>query len=255
MYAEERQALLSRRLEEVGRLRVAQLASELEVSTETVRRDIAALEKDGLARRVHGGAVSAHRLRPLEPGVAERQGLHQERKRRIAQSALSFLPEAGGSAIFDAGTSVHELVAQLPFQLNFTAITHGVHAASELTRHPDASIQLIGGTVRGKTAAAVGSGTVSSYRALGVDVAFLGTNGVSLQRGLTTPDPDEAAVKHALIHAADVVVLLADSSKIGAELMVSFADLGDVDVIITDSDLDQSIFESFTATGVEVILS
>lgn len=253
MYADERQALLTRRLSEVGRLRVAQLATELRVSTETVRRDIAALEKTGVARRVHGGAVLAQRLRALEPGVDERTSLNADRKARIAQAALSFLPETSGSVIFDAGTSVHQLVAALPADCQLTAITHSVHAAWEISRYPEVKLQLVGGTVRGATAAAVGADTVDAFRHFGCDVAFVGTNGFSPQRGFTTPDADEAAVKSAIVRAADTVVMLADSSKFGAEFLIRFADLSNVDVIITDSDIDPGMADSIRAREIELV--
>ena len=108
MYAAERQQLLAERLQHDGRLAVIDLAEELEVSSETIRRDLAVLEREGVAQRVHGGAVATRALTILVPNLAQREVVHAEQKRRLAREAARLLPEAGGSVVLDAGTTLSE---------------------------------------------------------------------------------------------------------------------------------------------------
>jgi DeoR family fructose operon transcriptional repressor len=109
--------------------------------------------------------------------------------------------------------------------------------------------------VRPTTHAAVGEDTVAALDLLRVDVAFVGTNGLSARHGLTTPDHGEAAAKRAIIASARLTVVLVDSSKIGREQTVRFADLRDVDVVVTDSDIERSDVEALEHQGVEVLVA
>ena len=116
-------------------------------------------------------------------------------------------------------------------------------------------MHLLGGRVRGLTQATVGGETVEALGRLSCDVAFLGTNGLSPEHGLSTPDPDEAAVKRAMVRAARRRVVLADASKIGATLLVSFAALNDVEVLVTDSGLHEADRQQLVNAGLEVVVA
>jgi DeoR family fructose operon transcriptional repressor len=120
---------------------------------------------------------------------------------------------------------------------------------------PGAALSLIGGRVRGLTAAAVGADTVRAIESLRPDVAYIGTNGVSASFGLSTPDPDEAAVKRAIVRSARRVVVVADADKFGAELLVGFASLRDIDVLVTDTAPDGDLAEALADAEVEVWLA
>ncbi|OUZ11723.1 D-beta-D-heptose 1-phosphate adenosyltransferase [Aeromicrobium sp. PE09-221] len=251
MYAAERQAMLAGRLLRDGRLVVVELAAEFGVSGETVRRDLAVLEREGLAQRVHGGAVPARSLLG-ETALAQRETQYQQEKKRIAQVALDFVPD-GGSIGFDAGSSVEQLVDALPTDAVATVLTHAVPIAAKLTSLETADIHVIGGRIRGITGAAVGQHAVEAYRHTRLDVAFVGTNGISESHGFSTHDADEAAVKRALVGAARRVVMLADSSKLGAEPIFTFADLADVDVLVTDSGANDDALAPLREAGIEVL--
>lgn len=255
MYAAERQQLLAERLHQDGRLAVIDLAEELDVSSETIRRDLAVLERDGLAQRVHGGAVAARALTILEPGLAQRASTNAEQKERIAREAAAFLPEAGGSMVLDAGTTISHLVDAIPLDHALTVITHSIPTASKLTAIPSVNLHLLGGRVRGVTAAAVGQSTVDALSTVQVDICFLATNAASPGHGLSTPDAEEAAVKRALAKSARKVVALFDASKFSAEHVFSFASYDDIDVVITDKDADAKDVEALRAHGVEVVLA
>ena len=126
---------------------------------------------------------------------------------------------------------------------------------ARLAAMPSVSLQLLGGRVRGLTQAAVGEQTLRVLDTLRVDIAFIGTNAISVRHGLSTPDSDEAAVKRAMVCAANYVVVAADSSKIGREDFVSFAPISSVDTLITDSEISAADRDQLTESGVEVVVA
>jgi DeoR family fructose operon transcriptional repressor len=138
-----------------GRMSVAELASEYDVTTETVRRDLSALEAMGLVRRVHGGAVPATALTSLEYGLAERDVARVAEKEAIARSALDLLPSAGGSIVIDAGTTTVRFAEALPRDRRLVVYTHSVPVAARLAVNPAVELHLLPGTVRPATQAAV----------------------------------------------------------------------------------------------------
>jgi DeoR family transcriptional regulator, fructose operon transcriptional repressor len=123
----------------------------------------------------------------------------------------------------------------------------------ELADRAGTQVHLLGGRVRGRTLATVDDWAIRTLRELRPDVVVLGTNGCSLAGGLTTPDPAEAAVKRAMAEAGRRVVLLADHTKLGEDHFVRFADVADLDVLITDTGADQAACDELAATGCEVV--
>ncbi|MFD7018555.1 DeoR/GlpR family DNA-binding transcription regulator [Streptomyces sp. NPDC059928] len=251
MYAPERQQEILRIARESGRVDVLSLAETFQVTAETVRRDLKALDRAGLVRRVHGGAIPAGRL-DFEPDLAERESTAADEKDRIVRAALAELP-AEGSVILDAGSTIARLAAELPLDSGLTLVTHALPVAARLANHPAIDLHLVGGRVRHRTRAAVDAWALRAYGEIRADVAFLGTNGFGVAHGLTTPDLAEAAVKRAAIAAARRVVLLADSAKHGQEHFARFGDMADVDVLITDSGLSPHDAAAIEAAGTEVV--
>lgn len=255
MYAAERQLLLTELLVRHGRVSVNELAADLDVSTETIRRDLSVLERAGTAKRVHGGAVLSSAYSRLEASLAQRTGERPDLKARIASAALEFLPETGGSVLLDGGSTVAHLAERLPGDRRLTVLTHSVAIAHLLLGHDGIALHTVGGRVREITGVAVGQTTVDALRTTRTDVAFIGTNGITADHGFSTPDSEEAAVKRALVRAARRVVVLADATKIGRDTTVSFADLADVDVLVTDSQPNGAMMRAFAAHGVEVVVA
>ena len=255
MYAEERQQAIASLVMSQGRASVAELAQAYDVTTETVRRDLAVLDKAGVLRRVHGGAVPVRALHLVEPGVGERETTRSEHKDAIAAAATEFFPLGGASVLMDAGTTTARIAAQLPADRDLVVVTNSVPIAARLAGMPSVSLQLLGGRVRGLTQAAVGEHTLRVLDTLRVDIAFIGTNAVSVRHGLSTPDSDEAAVKRAMVRAANYVVVAADSSKIGREDLVSFAPISSVDTLLTDSEITAADREQLIESGVEVVVA
>jgi DeoR family fructose operon transcriptional repressor len=256
MYATERRGLIERSLLEEPRVSVAELAERLSVTTETVRRDLGVLERAGVLRRVHGGAVRAGEGSLAEADLRERSGRSGAAKRAIAARALTALGEGfTGSLLLDAGTTTAALAELLPARLagiRVEVVTHSVMLAAVLSMPGGLALSSIGGRVRDTTGAAVGASTVASIEALRPDVAFIGSNGVSAGFGLSTPDPDEADVKRAIVRAARRVVLLADASKFGRESLQRFARFDDVDILVTDREPDGALADALEAAGTEI---
>ncbi|MFE7845145.1 DeoR/GlpR family DNA-binding transcription regulator [Microbacterium sp. NPDC057407] len=256
MYATERQDAIERLIATDGRVSVVDLAGRFAVTTETVRRDLAQLESVGALRRVHGGAVAGERGSTNEPSLPERVVRHSAAKAAIGAVASEALgADFRGSVFFDAGTTTAAVADHLAPRLAdepIEVVTHALTIAHSLAGIPGVALSLIGGRVRGLTAAAVGADTVRAIEALRPDVAFLGTNGVSSRFGLSTPDPEEAAVKKAIVRSARRVIVVADAEKHGRELLVSFAPLTAVDVLVTDVAPEGDVEDALRDADVEV---
>ncbi|GAA4780335.1 DeoR/GlpR family DNA-binding transcription regulator [Microbacterium gilvum] len=255
MYATERRELIEQALADDARVAVAELAERLAVTTETVRRDLAVLERAGVLRRVYGGAVPAGRGSLAEADLRERAGRSGAAKRAIAERAAAEIGDGfAGSLLLDAGTTTGALADLLPARLagaRAEVVTHAIALAAGLST-ADVALSVIGGRVRGITGAAVGARTVDAIEALRPEIAFIGTNGLSAEFGLSTPDPDEADVKGAIVRSARRVVLLADATKFGEESLQRFARLDEIDVLVTDAAPEGDLAAALRDAGVEV---
>lgn len=256
MYAEERQEAIAELIARRGRAAVTMLADMFSVTPETVRRDLDRLERRGLVRRVHGGAVPAGVLTVLETGVAaDREQERTAAKDRIAAAAADLLPGAGGSIALDAGTTTSRLLGHLARDGDLTVVTNAVPIAARLATHPGVHLHVVGGRVRGSTQAAVGPVATAMLERMHTDVAFLGTNGLTATFGASTPDGEEAATKRALAAVGQQVVVLADATKLGREHFHQFAPIEAIDILITDRDAPSHIVADLEDTGVKVVLA
>jgi DeoR family fructose operon transcriptional repressor len=227
------------------------LVDDLGVTSETIRRDLTVLERAGVLRRVHGGAIPIERL-GFEPGLAARDAVMTGEKERIAKAALAALPQEG-AVIIDAGTTTGRLAAVLPTDRELTVVVNAPPLAVALASRPNLTVIMLGGRVRGRTLATVDDLALRPLEHLFVDVAFMATNGCTPEHGLTTPDPAEAAVKCAMVRAARRAVLLADHTKFSQDYMARFAELSDIDVIYSDTGLDRGLAAELEAAGPEVV--
>src|SRR6266496_5219396 len=253
MYAEERQLWIVERARSVGRVEVAALAEELSVTTETVRRDLTTLERHALLRRVHGGAIPIERL-GFEPALAARDSVLTAEKERIARLAIAELPDEG-TILLDAGTTTARLADVLPTDRELVVLTNALPIAMSLSVRPNITVLMIGGKVRGRTQAAMDAWALQALADSYVDVAFIGANGITPERGLTTPDTTESAVKRSMIRAARRAVVLADHTKVGQDHLSRFATLDEIDTLITDSGLDAQLAEELRGQGPRVVLA
>ncbi len=255
MYAVERQQAIAELVAERGRLSVNELADEYGVTTETVRRDLDVLERAALLRRVHGGAVRVESVTALELALADRTRENANEKDLIAKAALAYLPKANGALILDAGSTTSRMATMLPTDRTLTLLTNSVPIAARVAGSATIALHLLPGRVRPTTQAAVGDELIAALSVVRADVAFMGTNGISRGHAFSTPDPHEAAAKRAMIASANRVVVLADSSKFGAEATIRFAEHADVDVVITDSAAPAREVDSLRELGIEVVVA
>ena len=247
LVAERRQALIDT-VRTYGRLEVAVAAAELGTSTETIRKDLIALESQGLLDRVHGGALQRQSL-TFEPDIRSRTENLAE-KRRIAARAIEEVPQDG--AIFiDAGSTTQVFAELLTGTPGLQVFTNALTVAGILAGKNFANCHTIGGRVRPNSLAEVGSLAQRVFDEFRFDVAFVGTNAASFSRGLCTPDPEEAAIKRAIIVNSERVLLLADHTKFGRDSLVKYADLDEIDLVITGVEIEEEHQMALTDAGVQ----
>lgn len=253
MFPEERRRVILERMWSGASVKVGELSTEFGVSESTIRRDLRELEESGLLARTHGGALPAESTL-AEPTFAEKTDQHLAEKRAIGVMAASLVRD-GDSVILDAGTTTLEAARALRGCRNLTVVTNAFHIAAELADVESIHVIVIGGSVRGKTLALVGPMAERALEEVNVDWAFIGTNGIDLERGLTTPTQAEAAVKRRMIGAARQVAVLTDSSKVGKVAFATVAALSNSQVVITDQGADPDFVTELVTRGLKVMLA
>jgi DeoR family fructose operon transcriptional repressor len=233
-----------------GSVDVADLARRYGVTTETIRRDLSDMQERHLLRRVHGGAVPIERMNH-EPMVDARDRVNAEQKLRIAQVAVSEVPEQG-SVIIDSGTTTGRLAQVFPVDRDVHVVTNSLTTALTLSRRGIQNLTVVGGTVRTTRLSMVDETTRDGLRDMAVDVLFTSCDGLSFKHGLTTPYREEHTLKRAMIERAQRVVALVDSSKFGNVQMFSFAKFDEIDVLVTDTGVDPEAADFLTSHGIEV---
>lgn len=258
MYAEERRRQIASLTAVEGRVNVTELASRFDVTAETIRRDLAVLDNEGTVHRVHGGAVASQSFQTNELPVDARSKSASGAKSAIARAAMNYLPAPQGGMFLDAGTTISalsELIAEHPYARQWSIVTNCLPTSLNLASAGLEEVQLLGGSVRSITQAVVGDTALRTLALMRADVAFIGTNALTLDHGLSTADSQEAAVKRAMIINARKVVVLCDASKMGCDYLVSFASVDDIDVVITDAAAPPAFVEALREREVEVVLA
>lgn len=262
MYAEERRQAIVRLASARGRVSVTDLAVQFAVAPETIRRDLDVLVRTGLVDRVHGGAIPRSSFGTNESSARERRTTRGDAKAAIARAAMEYLPEAHGSIILDGGTTTGALAAEItlateqdPTSGPLTVITDSVRTGLELSTTRNLSVHLLGGVIRDVTETVVGATALTMLGRVAADVAFLGTNGLSADYGLTTPDVEEAAVKRLMASRSHRCILLADASKFDTDYLCTFAELDQLDVLITDAQPPTRLAQALAAHEIEVVIA
>src|SRR5246127_2432711 len=234
-------------LEETGTLNVGELADRFGVSVVTIRKDLDELEAEGLLERTFGGAVFSHRSR-FNKSFLHRTMEHRQEKHAIAAAALEYV-QNGDTIILDAGTTTLALAQLLKRHVKSVfIITCSVPAALELSS-AGYDILLLGGMIRNKSLALLGRETLWMLDRYRADKAFLGSSGFTIEKGHTTPNPDDAQIKEAIMRVSLEKYVLVDSSKFGDQCLTRFAHLRDVDLTITDSHLPKAKVKALEAGG------
>ncbi|WP_419892146.1 DeoR/GlpR family DNA-binding transcription regulator [Paenibacillus xylanexedens] len=222
-----------------GSMRVTELSERCGVTEETIRRDLDKLEQAGRLRRSHGGAVSVKYKDELQSEIPypERAVAHAEEKRRIASEAVKMV-ESGDRIALDASTTAWYMAAGLP-NIPLTVLTNSIKVAAELSNKEQIRVIATGGQLASKSLSFVGPLAERSLDAYHVDKVFLSCKGVHLTKGISESNELQALVKQKMIHIADEVILLADSSKFNIQAFTRVAEMSSVGKVITDQGVDE----------------
>ncbi|MFD9907110.1 DeoR/GlpR family DNA-binding transcription regulator [Streptomyces sp. NPDC059063] len=251
MSAEERQRQIVRTARRSGSVDVGELAAELGVAKETVRRDLRALEDHGLVRRTHGGAYPVESS-GFETTLAFRTTMHVPEKRRVAAAAAELLGDAE-TVFIDEGFTPQLIAEALPRGRELTVVTASLATAGTLATAEHITVLLLGGRVRAGTLATVDHWTTRMLAGFVIDLAFIGANGISREHGLTTPDPAVSEVKAQALRASRRAVFTGVHTKFGASSFCRFAGVGDLEAIVTSTRLSASEAHRYALLGPQVI--
>ncbi|TFI24471.1 DeoR/GlpR family DNA-binding transcription regulator [Streptomyces sp. 4R-3d] len=232
MFAAERRQLILEMVRANGAVSLRELARVVQTSEVTVRRDVRALEAEGLLDRRHGGAVLPGGF-TRESGFPQKSHLATAEKTAIADLAAS-LVEEGEAVVVGAGTTTQELARRLARIPGLTVVTNSLLVAQALAHANRVEVVMTGGTLRGSNYALVGSGAEQSLQGLRVSRAFLSGSGLTAERGLSTSNMLSASVDRALVQAAAEVVVLADHTKLGTDTMFQTVPTDVITRLVTD---------------------
>lgn len=250
MFAEERKAKILEILNTSYRIQVNDLTEALQVSESTIRRDLQDLEQEGLLKRTHGGAVKLENT-SFEPTMNEKELTNIEEKIEIGKKAAAFI-EDNDTVILDAGTTTLQIAKNIQAR-NVTVLTNSMLIALELLNNKEVEVIIAGGYARREIVSIVGPITDKIIQSLRVDKAFIGTNGITIEDGCTTPNVDEAHTKSIMIQSAKEIYIVADHSKFGTVSFARIARLDEIDGIITDEGIDQNILEKYQSKNIQII--
>jgi DeoR/GlpR family transcriptional regulator of sugar metabolism len=247
--AAQRRELLLARLHHDGRLVAKEVAAELGIAEDSVRRDLRELAAAGLCQRVYGGAL------PVSPAVVDygaRRDVAVDSKERVAAAAVQ-LVQPGSTLLLDGGTTALAIARALPADLAATVVTHSPTVAAALVDHPTVEVFVLGGRLFKHSAVTCGAAAAEAAQTVQADLFLLGVTGVHPHSGLTTGDPDEAAMKRTLAGRAADTYVLASSEKIGAASAFTVLPLADISGIITDAPADHPVIQELRHNGTTII--
>lgn len=245
----ERKALITERLRQDGRLVAKAFAEELNLSEDTIRRDLREMAADGLLERVHGGALP---IKPALPDFSERRSLASDEKQRLGAAAAS-LVQRGQMIFLDGGTTNAEIARALPRNFGFTIVTHSPTIASELEHHPTAEVILIGGRLYKHSMVAVGAVAAAAIATIRPDIFFLGATGVHPRHGFSTGDFEEAAIKRQIATQSANTFVALTTEKLDRASPVSIMPLESATGVIVGADLYEEGLDMLESAGLEII--
>lgn len=252
MFPEERRSIIIDTLNKQGRCLVNDLSKRMKVSEVTIRQDLDLLEREGLLRRTHGGAILPSKIGFERPFQAEETSFKMQ-KERIAQAAAE-LVSPGDTLILDVGTTVTELARKLITHRDLTVFTNALNIAAILEANPEITTIVTGGTLRAKQHSLVNPFATLILDKIKADIAFIGISGIEANHGITNVNIPEAEIKSIFLKAAERRVVLADSSKVGNIGLVKIAEIEQIDMLITDKDADPKEIASLRRKGLKITL-
>lgn len=234
-----------------GRASVSELADQLSVTTETIRRDLVALERTGAIRRVHGGAVLTTAGNVATQVTTD---VEPELWAAIVRRALEEVPQEG-TILLGPGGGSRALARILPPDRQLTVVTNDLVVAQVLAAHDRYQVLVVGGRLSSSGDVLMGPTAEAAIAKFLVDVGFVEADGVGVTRGLTSDNEDDVALKAAVVAASRRTIALGESGAIGRELFQSFASADDVDLLITDSRADAVTVDALRGGGLHVSIA
>lgn len=248
MLTEERHQLIRERLSRHGRVIAADLARELAVSEDTVRRDLRELARAGECRKVYGGALAPA---PDLGSLAERQGAFVENKLKLAAAAAT-LVGPNQTVFLDAGSTNLAVAAALPRDLPLTMITNAPAIALALSGHDRVRTLLLGGRFDPVKGACLGAAIMREIGRIHADLLILGTCGVDARVGVTAIDPEEAELKRAMVEQSGRLVVPVTNDKLGTLAPYLVAEPQAIDHLVVEADADPATLADLASLGAAI---
>ena len=251
MLTSQRKLILLDLLKWDGKIVAKSAAAQLDVSEDTIRRDLRELAGDGLLQRVHGGALPAS---PAMADFAARQHISTDDKSAIGRAAAQLI-QPGQVVFIDGGTTSAQLVRHLPPDLRATVVTHSPSVAVDLSTHPTIEVIMLGGRLFKHSVVGVGSATVEAIRQVRADLYFMGVCSVHPEAGLSTGDFEEAGVKRALSAAAAETIVLASPEKLATASPYQVIPLDELSGLVTMASVPEDVLAPYRARGISIHLA
>jgi DeoR/GlpR family transcriptional regulator of sugar metabolism len=249
MLKKERQAYILHQVNLHNKVLSSSLCTEINVSEDTIRRDLQELSDEGKIIKVHGGALS-HSFNEVSFPIS---GVYsQNQKRLIAQKAISQI-QNGMFILTSGGTTIMELARTLPPQLKATFISGSIPVILEYMHHPNIEVILIGDKISKNSKITVGSEAIAKIKQIKPDLCFLGTNAIDAEHGITDNDWEVVQLKKAMIESSKKVICLSIAEKINTVQPIRVCGLSDIDMLITELDPGNPLLKTFVDAGIHVL--
>ena len=248
MLKKERQEFILREINLHNKVLTSDLCEAINVSEDTIRRDLSELAETGDIIKVHGGALS----KSFHVSFQSNGVYSHDNKKLIAQKAVTLIRD-GMFVLTTGGTTIIELAKALPQHLRATFFTGSLPAAMEYIQHPSIEVIFIGDKISKNSKITVGGDAISKIKQISADICFLGVNAIDAEAGLTDNDWEVVQVKRAMMQSSKKVVALTIAEKINSLQKIKIAGIEELDAMITDMDPGDTIFDAYRQKGVEIL--
>ncbi|MEO6316293.1 MAG: DeoR/GlpR family DNA-binding transcription regulator [Chitinophagaceae bacterium] len=248
MLKEERHSYILHQINLHNKILSSSLSEQIQVSEDTIRRDLLELAQDGKIVKVHGGALS----KSFNPVIGAQGNVYAlEEKRVIARKALQFIKD-GMFILTTGGTTITELARILPKDLQATFITVSLSAATEFTNHPNIEVIILGDKLSRNSKITIGAETILKIQHIKADLCFIGINAMDIDGGLMDNDWDVVQVKRAMIKSAKKVIALSISEKVNSFEPLKICDAAEIDILVTELEPGSEKLQPYTTKGIQI---